>query len=69
VTLAVEGRNPEWMEGRAVKLNIQLNGDILDLVQNNMMLLLDPKFILKQGLNKQSPPIRQNNKSIPSTMP
>lgn len=49
VRLSVEGKNPDIMEGRPVKLNINLTGDILDFVQQNIMLLTNPEKLLEQG--------------------
>lgn len=49
VLLAVEGHNPDAAAGKPVKLNVHLSGDLLKLIQQNVMSLLDPKTLLKQG--------------------
>ncbi len=46
--LALEGNNPDMYAGRAVKLNVNLSGDILDFVKENAMLINNPKTILRQ---------------------
>lgn len=53
VLLSVEGKNPDAMEGRPVKLNVQLSGDLLGLLQQNIMLLTDPKNLLKNPDDKK----------------
>jgi len=45
--LGVEGSNPDVYNGRAVKLNVNLTGDVLSLFQQNMLFLTDPKKILE----------------------
>lgn len=48
VRLALEGNNPDVYGGRAVKLNVNLTGDILDFIQQNAMLITKPEQLLKQ---------------------
>jgi hypothetical protein len=48
VKLALEGNNPTVQAGRAVKLNVNFTGDVLDFVQQNVMLLLNPYQLLQQ---------------------
>ena len=48
VMMAVEGNNPDVAEGRPVKLNVHLTGDLLNFVQQSLLSLLDPKMFLKQ---------------------
>jgi hypothetical protein len=48
ILMALGGNNPDVLDGRAVKLNINLNGDILDFIQQNAMLITDPQQFLKQ---------------------
>ena len=48
VLVALEGKNPEVLGGRAAKLNIRLNGDILDLVRQSAIFLAEPPKILNQ---------------------
>ncbi len=52
VKLSVEGKNPDVLDGRAVKLNINLTGDLLDFVQQNIMLLTNPEKLLEQGAHE-----------------
>jgi len=47
--VALEGNNPDVYEGRPVKLNVRLVGDVLDFVRQNVMFMMDPKTLLKQG--------------------
>ncbi len=51
VLLAVEGNNPDVAEGRPVKLNVQLTGDLLNLVQQSLLSLIDPRAFIKQDLH------------------
>jgi hypothetical protein len=46
--LALDGNNPDIYEGRPVKLNVNLSGDVLDFVKQNAMLMNSPEIILKQ---------------------
>lgn len=48
VRLSVEGKNPDILEGRPVKLNINLTGDVLDFIQQNIMLITNPEKLLEQ---------------------
>ncbi len=47
VIMAVEGNNPDVAQGRPVKLNVQLTGDLLNFVQQSLLSLLDPHMFLK----------------------
>lgn len=49
VLVTAEGRNPDVLNGRAVKLNLRLTGDLLDLIRQNAMFLAEPQKILEQG--------------------
>ena len=49
VMMAVEGNNPDVAEGRPVKLNVHLTGDLLNFVQQSLLSLLDPHMFLKQA--------------------
>lgn len=51
VLLAVEGNNPDVAEGRPVKLNVQLTGELLNLFQQSLISLIDPNTFLKQELH------------------
>lgn len=48
LTLRVSGNNPAVQNGREVKLNVNLTGDILSLIQQNMLWMTDPRTLLRQ---------------------
>ncbi len=50
--LAVEGRNPDVENGRAIKLQVHLSGDLLNLIAQNLKLITDPKQFIKQGIHE-----------------
>lgn len=43
VTMNVEGHNPAVYDGRAVKLNVNLTGDVLDFIKQNAILFTRPQ--------------------------
>jgi Dicarboxylate transport len=45
--LLVEGKNPDMQQGRPVKLHVHLSGDVLSLIQENIMAIRDPQTLLK----------------------
>lgn len=45
--LSVEGSNPDAYEGKPVKLNVHLTGDVLDFVQQSVLPLTDPSKLLE----------------------
>lgn len=45
--LRVEGRNPQVYGGRQVNLNVNLGGDVLNVVQQSLMPINDPKQLLE----------------------
>ncbi len=47
VQLHVEGSNPDMAGGQQVKLNVNLSGDVLELIQQSL-LTVDPKKYLEQ---------------------
>lgn len=49
VKLSLEGSNPDVYNGRVVKLNVNLTGDVLDFIQQNAMLITNPEKLLNQG--------------------
>ncbi|MEJ0062255.1 MAG: YdbH domain-containing protein [Alphaproteobacteria bacterium] len=49
--LTVEGSNPAVDNGRAVKLNVHLTGDVLSFVQQSLIPLSDPGKLMQQGRN------------------
>jgi hypothetical protein len=48
ILFALEGRNPAVYDGRRVKLNVRLTGDVLDFIRQNVILLTEPESLLKQ---------------------
>lgn len=48
VKLVLEGNNPDVYNGRAVKLTVNLTGDILDFIQQNLMLFNSPEKLIEQ---------------------
>ncbi len=49
VKLSLEGSNPGVYDGRTIKLNVNLTGDVLDFIRQNVMLFNNPEKLLKQG--------------------
>ncbi|MBI2234808.1 MAG: YdbH domain-containing protein [Micavibrio aeruginosavorus] len=49
VMLTVEGNNPAVYNGRSVKLNVRLTGDVLDFIRQNIIFLTEPETLLEQG--------------------
>jgi hypothetical protein len=47
----LEGSNPQVQAGRQVKINVNLTGDVLDFVQQNLLWLSDPQKIMERGKN------------------
>jgi hypothetical protein len=52
VKLAVEGKNPDVEQGRPIKLNVNLSGDLLNLLLQNMKLMTDPKTFIEQSAHE-----------------
>lgn len=53
--LAVQGKNPDVQGGRPIKLQVNLSGDLLNLLLQNMKLMTDPtKFIDESTHEKTS---------------
>lgn len=52
VLLKLEGNNPDIYNGRVVKLNVNLTGDVVDFVQQNIMMLNTPERLLKQDMHE-----------------
>jgi len=49
IALRMEGRNPDAFDGKGVNLNVNLSGDVLDLVQQTLLPLADPtKYLEKE---------------------
>lgn len=46
--LSLQGNNPDVYNGREVKLNVHLTGDLLDLLTQGLMPINDPQQLLKQ---------------------
>lgn len=53
--LAVEGQNPDVEQGRPVKLTINLSGDLLDLITQNVTLMTAPKTFIEQKRHEKNP--------------
>ncbi len=51
IKLTVEGKNPKVYNGRPVKLNINLTGNLLDFFEQNLMFLTEPEKFLKGSQN------------------
>jgi len=49
--LSLKGNNPDVYNGRMVDLNVTLNGDLLDLLQQGMITIVDPKQLLTRDKN------------------
>ena len=47
ILLILEGNNPDVYEGRPVKLNVHLTGDMLGLMQQSVMPFMNPQQLLK----------------------
>ena len=52
VLMNVEGSNPAVYEGRAVKLNVNLTGDVLDFIQQNVILFTKPQNLWEHNEDK-----------------
>jgi len=46
--IALEGNNPDMYNGRPVKLNVRLAGDVLGYIRQNVLFLTSPETLLKQ---------------------
>jgi len=49
LTLQLEGNNPAAYGGRPVKLNINLGGDVLSLLQQSLLMMNDPGSLLQKA--------------------
>lgn len=49
VMISLQGNNPGMYDGRLVNLNVNLTGDVLDYIKQNVLLLTDPQSFLNQG--------------------
>lgn len=47
IHLKIEGNNPEAFDGRPIKLNVNLTGDVLELLQQTLLPLANPTEYLK----------------------
>ncbi len=45
--LSLEGNNPDVYNGRVVKLNVHLSGDVIDLVTRSMNIINNPNYLTK----------------------
>ncbi len=48
IRLTLEGNNPEALNGRPVKLNVNLSGDVLEMLQQSLLPLADPRKYLEK---------------------
>lgn len=48
INLSVEGKNPKVLDGHPVKLNINLTGNLVEFIEQNLMLLTAPETLLKR---------------------
>lgn len=48
VRLVVEGKNPDLPSSRAVRLNVQLQGDVLNLIRQNVIAVQNPQQFLEK---------------------
>ena len=49
ILIALEGNNPDMYDGRPVKLNVRLAGDVLGYIRQNILFLTAPETMLNQG--------------------
>ncbi len=56
ILMTVEGHNPAVYNGRAVKLNVNLTGDVLDFIRQNVMLLTRPEALWEQDNDRKTKP-------------
>ncbi len=54
ILMSFEGNNPAVYNGRPVKLNVNLTGDVIEFVQQNVLLLTSPEQFLKQGNDEKN---------------
>ncbi|MGB4107363.1 MAG: YdbH domain-containing protein [Alphaproteobacteria bacterium] len=54
VLMTFEGNNPAVYNGRPVKLNVNLTGDVLEFLQQNILLLTNPEQFLQQGNDEKN---------------
>lgn len=47
--MRLEGNNPDVQAGRPFKVNVNLRGDVLDLVRRNVLLFLNPLKLREEG--------------------
>ncbi len=49
LTMKIEGYNPSVQNGRTVKLNVNLSGAVLDVIEQNLMWMIDSRKVLERG--------------------
>lgn len=54
ILMTFEGNNPAVYEGKPVKLNVNLTGDVLEFIQQNLLLLTNPEQLLQQGNDEKN---------------
>lgn len=54
INLSIEGRNPDYIDGKKVKLNVNLSGDTIPMIQQSLLPINDvTKLINKGNRNEQ----------------
>lgn len=52
-TLAIAGSNPDLYNGRPIKLNVHLTGDLLSLIRQSVLPINDPKTLFEKGKHEK----------------
>lgn len=54
VMMSFEGNNPDVYNGRPVKLNVNLTGDVIEFIQQNILLLTNPEQFIQQERDEKN---------------
>jgi hypothetical protein len=54
ILMSFEGNNPDVYNGRPVKLNVNLTGDVIEFIQQNVLLLTSPEQFIKQERDEKN---------------
>lgn len=54
IMMSFEGNNPDVYNGRPVKLNVNLTGDVIEFIQQNMLLLTNPEQFIEQERDEKN---------------
>ncbi|MFI4983877.1 MAG: YdbH domain-containing protein [Rickettsiales bacterium] len=49
INLSIEGRNPQYLDGKKVKLNVTLSGDTIPMIQQSLLPINDVKQLIDAG--------------------